>query len=267
MFPKNKTRSLLFVAICISAFSCSILIGNKVGKKYTTKSGIKFKIETKGSGVYPVEGDKIKLHFIGKLVTGDKFASSYDRGRPIVFTLGKGQVIKGWDEILPKLTIGSKVSVEIPSELGYGEQGLGKVPPNTDLTYYFELIEIIEPPVPYNVLSRDTFKLESGLQYLISESSTGQMAESFRSVTVHYTGYLEDGNIFDSSVERGFPFEFDLGKDFVIAGWEEGILHMREGEKFRFIVPPSLAYGDRGFPPTIPGNALLIYDVELLKIN
>jgi len=267
MFLNNISRFLLFAAICISAGSCSILMGKKVGKKYTTKSGIKFEIETKGSGVYPEEGDKIKLHFTGKLVTGYKFASSYDRGRPIVFTLGKGQVIAGWDEIIPKLAIGSKVSVEIPSELGYGALGLGKVPPNTDLIYHFELIEIIEPPVPFNVLSRDTFKLESGLHFLISESSSGRMAESFRSVTLHYTGYLEDGNIFDSSVEKGFPFEFDLGKGFVIAGWEEGILHMREGEKFRFIVPPSLAYGDRGFPPIIPGDAVLIYDVELLKIN
>ncbi|MBL4653890.1 MAG: FKBP-type peptidyl-prolyl cis-trans isomerase, partial [Flavobacteriales bacterium] len=209
----------------------------------------------------------IKIHFVGKLSGGDKFASSRDRDRPIVFTVGIGQVIKGWDEIFTKLTVGTHARVEIPAELAYGEKGLAKVPPNSDLVYYVELIEILDPPIPYDVNQRDTFKLESGLQYLIAESSTGRKAESFRTVTVNYTGYLDDGNIFDSSVEKGFPFEFVLGKGMVIAGWEEGILHMREGEKFRFIIPPSIAYGKKGFSPVIPANATLIYDVELMRID
>ena len=258
---------IIFSLTILFLEGCSVLGVQKTGKQYSTKSGIKYELEVKGNGARPEAGDKIKIHFVAKISGGDKFASSRDRKRPIVFTVGVGQVIKGWDEIFTKLTVGTHARVEIPSALAYGEKGLGKVPPNSDVVYYVELIEILEPPIPYDVNQRDTFKLESGLQYLISESSTGRKAESFRTVMVNYTGYLDDGNIFDSSVEKGFPFEFQLGKGQVIAGWEEGILHMREGEKFRFIIPPSLAYGKKGFPPVIPANSTLIYDVELMRID
>lgn len=264
-YPIVNVVCSLLLTVAIS--SCALIGGKQVGKLYTTKTGVKYVLEAKGNGAKPIAGDKIKIHFVGKVVNGEKFASSRDLGRPIVFTLGRGQVIKGWDLAFQELHVGDQARLEIPASLAYGESGLGKVPPNKDLVYYVELLEIVDPPVPYETANRDTFKLESGLQYIISESSTGKMAESFRNVTVDYTGYLSDGNIFDSSVDRGFPFSFELGKGQVIAGWEEGILHMREGEKFRFIVPPSLAYGQRGLSPLIPGGATLIYDVELKRID
>lgn len=85
-------------------------------------------------------------------------------------------------------------------------------------------------------------------------------------VMVHYTGKLEDGTVFDSSVSRGTPFSFTLGENKVIRGWEEGILGMKEGEKKTLTIPPELGYGEFGIPGVIPGNATLIFDVELIDI-
>lgn len=86
-------------------------------------------------------------------------------------------------------------------------------------------------------------------------------------VTCHYTGKLEDGTIFDSSVQRDDPFKFRLGVDGVIKGWEEGITGMKVGQKRTLIIPAKLGYGDRGAPPKIPGGATLTFELEVLYIS
>ncbi|KAM3656092.1 LOW QUALITY PROTEIN: peptidyl-prolyl cis-trans isomerase FKBP2, partial [Ammospiza maritima maritima] len=85
-------------------------------------------------------------------------------------------------------------------------------------------------------------------------------------LTLHYTGTLEDGTPFDSSLSREQPFVFSLGTGQVIKGWDQGLLGMCEGEKRKLVIP-ELGYGDRGAPPKIPGGAVLIFEVELLKIE
>jgi len=84
---------------------------------------------------------------------------------------------------------------------------------------------------------------------------------------MHYTGKLEDGTEFDSSIPRGEPFTFTLGAGQVIKGWDQGLLNMCEGEKRKLSIPSDLGYGDRGAPPKIPGGATLIFEVELMKIE
>jgi FKBP-type peptidyl-prolyl cis-trans isomerase len=86
-------------------------------------------------------------------------------------------------------------------------------------------------------------------------------------VVVHYTGWLEDGTLFDSSITRGEPFSFTLGTGGVIPGWEEGLLGMKAGGVRQLIIPPDLAYGESGAGDTIPANATLIFDIELLEIQ
>jgi tetratricopeptide (TPR) repeat protein len=113
----------------------------------------------------------------------------------------------------------------------------------------------------------DTITTSSGLKYIILEKGNGIKAEPGKEVTVDYTGYLTDGKVFDSSIERNQPFYFTIGADKVIRGWEEGIVLMQAGDKFRFIIPPQLGYGDNGAGNVIPPNATLIFDVKLLDIS
>ncbi len=113
----------------------------------------------------------------------------------------------------------------------------------------------------------DTITTKSGLQYIILENGNGIKADSGKEATVEYTGYLTDGKEFDSSIKRNQPFSFNIGEGKVIKGWDEGVALMRVGDKFRFIIPSDLAYGEGGAGDVIPPNATLIFDVKLLEIS
>lgn len=104
----------------------------------------------------------------------------------------------------------------------------------------------------------------SGLQYVVEKEGEGAQPTAEDEVTVHYTGKLLDGSVFDSSVQRGEPATFPLNR--VIPGWTEGVQLMKEGAKYTFFIPSDLAYGPQGVPGAIPAHSTLIFEVELLKV-
>ncbi|NP_001152120.1 Peptidyl-prolyl cis-trans isomerase FKBP15-1 precursor [Zea mays] len=113
--------------------------------------------------------------------------------------------------------------------------------------------------------SGDVTELQIGVKYK-PESCTLQ-AHKGDKIKVHYRGTLTDGSVFDSSYDRGDPFEFTLGNGQVIKGWDQGLLGMCVGEKRKLKIPAKMGYGERGSPPKIPGGATLIFDTELIAVN
>ena len=118
--------------------------------------------------------------------------------------------------------------------------------------------------IPSDPAPGATHTTASGLQYEVLRQGTGQRPNKFNRVRVHYHGYLPNGAVFDSSVDRGEPSEFGLTQ--VIPGWTEGVQLMREGAKYRFRVPHYLAYGEAGSPPKIGPRQTLMFEVELIQI-
>jgi peptidylprolyl isomerase len=242
----------------------------EINVEYTTASGLKYKYLEMGKGKQAEAGMTVTVHYTGTLLDGKKFDSSKDRNQPFSFKLGKGQVIKGWDEGIALLKVGDKAVLTIPPQLGYGPTDMGNIPPNSTLIFEVELLEVKEGIKPWVINSKDTLKTASGLKYIMVEKSkdpNAAKAESGKTVSVHYTGFLMDGKVFDSSIERGQPITFQLGNGMVIKGWEEGIGLMQVGDKMRLIIPSNLAYGERGAGGVIPPNASLCFDVELVEVK
>jgi peptidylprolyl isomerase len=236
----------------------------------TTDSGLQYVVLERGDGPVPQAGEIVAVHYRGTLEDGTEFDNSYDRGQPFAFPLGQGRVIAGWDEGIALLTVGSKARLIIPPDLAYGEQGAGGViPPNATLIFEVELVSVQpgSPAAPADVEEAEYVTTESGLKYYDFEVGEGPSPQEGQTVSVHYTGWLEDGTKFDSSLDRGQPFSFVLGVGNVIAGWDEGVATMAVGGKRQLVIPPELAYGDQGAGDVIPPGATLIFEVELLDVQ
>lgn len=241
----------------------------KNNEEITTESGLKIKLTQSGKGKNVSKGDKVKVHYTGTLVDDRKFDSSRDRDQPFEFVIGMKQVISGWDEALPYLKVGDRATLTIPPELGYGDTPMPKIPAGSYLVFDIEVLDVFKDFAPrqFVINEKKNITTPTGLVYNILEQGKGAKAEKGKTVEVHYTGFLENGDIFDSSVLRGQPISFRLGAGMVIPGWDEGIEFMNVGGKALLIIPYELAYGESGRPPIIPAKAKLIFNVELIAVK
>ncbi len=132
-------------SVVVAVFVCLLMVAAvsaEAQKTMTTPSGVKIEMVKEGQGPLPKAGQIAVVHYTGTLTNGTKFDSSRDRGEPISFPLGKGQVIKGWDEALAAMKIGTRAIITIPPELGYGARGArGVIPPNATLIFDVELLD------------------------------------------------------------------------------------------------------------------------------
>lgn len=114
------------------------------------------------------------------------------------------------------------------------------------------------------LVDADFSQTESGLHYKVIKEGSGEKLQAGKSVDIHYTGKLSDGQVFDSSIQRNQPINFVLGQGQVISGWDEGLQLLSKGAKAQFVIPPHLAYGEREIPGVIPANSILIFDIEIM---
>jgi peptidylprolyl isomerase len=239
-------------------------------KTVITDSGLQYTEVVAGDGPQPQPGDVVSVHYTGTLQDGTVFDSSYERGEPIRFPLGSGMVIPGWEEGIAMMNEGGQAILVIPPEIGYGAQGAGNViPPNATIIFDVELVGVQPgaPAAPTEVDPADYQTLEQGVQYVDLVVGDGPAPKPGQEVLVHYTGWLQEGGKFDSSLDRGEPFRFNLGMGQVIPGWDLGVAGMKVGGKRQLVIPPELAYGEQGAGGVIPPNATLIFEVELLEVR
>ena len=133
------------------------------------------------------------------------------------------------------------------------------------------IVITLDTSTPTSAQTGKPMTTASGLQIIDTQVGTGASPKTGQTCVMHYTGWLYEngakGKKFDSSVDRGQPFEFPIGQRRVIAGWDEGVASMKVGGKRTLIIPAKLGYGDRGAGGVIPPNAMLIFDVELLAVK
>lgn len=248
-----------------------------------TSTGLRYIVLSPGTGQTAEKGMTLTADYAGYFPDGKLFDTSidsiarahhYDRGgapfTPFSFVLGRGQVIKGWEEgFAADMKVGELRRLIVPPTLAYGVQGRTGIPPNSTLIFDVYLRD---------AKRSDTVTTMEGLRYIEARRGTGKRVERGMTVKVDYAGFLLDGRLFDTSIESvaqrhgfnrgGYPFEpieFVVGKGQVIQGWDIGLTtDMMVGSKRRLIIPPALGYGQYG-SGAIPPNATLIFDVEVVS--
>lgn len=222
-----------------------------------------------GAGEALQSGQVASLHYTAWYGDGTKFDSSIDTGTPLKVQLGAGQFVPGSDEALVGMKPGGTRQVQVPTAVAFKDLATeGQFPPGDYFIMELQLIEILPgaPEKPAEVAEADYVTTASGLKYYDFEVGAGETPQTGQQVSVHYTGWLTDGTMFDSSIPRGEPIVFAIGTGSVIPGWDEGVSTMKVGGKRQLVIPPDLGYGESGTGP-IPGNATLIFEVELVSVK
>ncbi len=303
---KIKYISIFIIFICltfeVTGQSIADYVKSELKQPQSTSEGIYYEIEGAGNGIQPKEGDYIVVKYVGKLLNGKQFDAS-PKSEPLVFQLGRRQVIQGWEKGLLFFRKGDTGKLIVPSALAYGKRGVGNViPENADLMFEITLIDIMDQDgyddymkrqeaaarakfekekrnqletdkvLIANYARKNKFKvnrLPSGLSYCLKKKGKGNLAREGDKIAVEYTGELLDGAIFDSNKDKA-PFEFVLGNKKTIPGWEEGLLHFKKGSEGYLFIPSQLAYGPRPIRDekvNIPGNSVLIFKIKVLKLE
>lgn len=261
-----------------------------------TATGIYYIEKQKGKGKSPVTDGYASVHYSVFKLTGEQLFSTYEKVEPVDFKMGSRFENKGFQEVVSLMKEGGKAEALVPSALAFGAKGAGQVvSPYTPLYYHVDLVKVLsneewekknadkEAKKQADQLKHNTEEdaaiqkylkdnnliaattLPSGLVYVETLKGTGNKPVEGKKVKVHYTGKLLDGTKFDSSLDRGEPFEFTIGRGQVIEGWDSGVALMSVGGKAIILIPSRIGYKDRGAGEKIPPYATLVFDVELLE--
>ncbi|MGN6275124.1 MAG: FKBP-type peptidyl-prolyl cis-trans isomerase [Solirubrobacterales bacterium] len=259
-----------------------------------------------GIGHMAFSGSNVTIQYVAvDYKTGKKLGeSSWEQGKPLTFTVGKGEVMEGLELGVEGMEVGDRREMVIPPELNTGPEVPAGIPPNTRVIILADMLRVQggspeesseeEKPAEEKPSQEKSGKKSGGGELSPAEASKikkpkvtvpsgpppkklvikdlkkgkGPTAKAGDEVTVQYVGVdYKNGKEFDSSWSRNEPFPFTLGSSSVIPGWEEGIEGMKLGGRRELIIPPELAYGSAGSPPAIGPNETLIFVVDLLAVH
>ena len=240
----------------------------------------------KGKGRCPVKGEKVELDFSASLLNGQSVGTTFDSPDKFSFVLGEGYTIQGWEEVVPKMHLGERVLAIIPYDLAYGEHSLGSIPAYSNLVYDIKLLKITtakelqdEAERAMKALKADSEKAffeylkannitdytASGLFFNKLLTTEGEKPQEGQIARIKFDASYLDGTPLGSSEQLGEYYDVVMGQGKVLKGLEEGIGMMRVGEKARFVLPYTLAYGTNPYG-NIPAYSNLVFDVELLDV-
>ena len=240
----------------------------------------------KGKGRCPVKGEKVELDFSATLLNGQPVGSTFDSPDKFSFVLGEGYTIQGWEEIVPKMHLGDRVKAIIPFDMAYGEHSVGEIPAYANLVYDIKLLKITtaaelqaEAEKAMQALKAESEKAffeylrannitdytASGLFFAKSVVTEGAQPQKGQTARIKFEASYLDGTPLGDSEQLGGQYDLVYGQGKVLKGLEEGVGMMRVGEKARFVLPYTLAYGANPYG-NIPAYSNLVFDVELLDI-
>jgi FKBP-type peptidyl-prolyl cis-trans isomerase FkpA len=284
---------------CVLSFCGNNLIAQKKAKApvaefKTTPSGLKYKFYKDVPGQNAKLDDVIITHMILKTSKDSILRSTFQEGNPIQALVSKPTFKGSLEEAFTMLSPGDSALFLVNADSLFEKTFHTPLPPIIAKGSYLKFILKVEKVYDEEQLKREQMEMgrkqfkadsvlitdyikakglnarrtASGLYYVQTEKDIdGVSPKNGQTVQVHYTGKLLNGNVFDSSVQRGTPFEFALGMGQVIKGWDEGIALMKTGEKGTLLIPSSLGYGPSGAGASIPPNSVLIFDVQLIGVK
>jgi FKBP-type peptidyl-prolyl cis-trans isomerase len=213
-------------------------------------------------------GDRIELEFVGKVQGGDVFSDTKLAGSPFAFILGQGTVIKAWEEKLIGVQAGQKYNMVVPPELGYGDQDLGVIPPNSTLEFEMEIVSVSRVIVDQiKNLKKDSLKeISPGVLVYDEHLGKGEISKLGDKLKVRYTGWLKNGREVSSNRAEVNDAAFVLGAEAVIPGWEKGLVGIRKGSVRWLELSPSMGYAEKPLAK-IPPFSTLIYKVEVMDVS
>jgi FKBP-type peptidyl-prolyl cis-trans isomerase len=270
------------------------------GSGYTVApNGAEYKIHKDVEGPTAKEGDIVTLHMILRNGKDSILRNTYTEGQPFQYRVSPSAFKGSADDAFAFLSKGDSATFLVSVDSMFSKMGQ-PIPPGieagsklkfevmiTDMKTVAELQKEQEEKRKMDeqaaaaqiqkdeeIISKyladkkiKATRYASGLYYQQVKAGSGAVPVTGDSVSVHYTGTLLDGTKFDSSLDRGEPITFPIGSGWVIKGWDEGVMKMKQGEKGRLFIPSGLAYGSNGAGGSIPPNAVLIFDVELVRIK
>lgn len=259
----------------------------------TDKSGLMYKFLENKEGQNAKEGDIITLSMVYKTSKDSVLFDTKKMGKPLEFILPPASFVGSLESGLAMLSAGDSASFQINADSLFEKTFRSKRPDfieeNSKITFNVRMISVqtreqfeksqaekkdkqvaTDDKLIQDYLAANNIqasKNELGIYYSVSQAGKGNVPQTGDTISVNYTGKFLDGKVFDSSSNMGKPLEFPVGYGFVIRGWDEGLKLVKLGEKGTLYIPSGLAYGPAGAGGVIPPDAVLVFDVELVKIK